>query len=111
MAKYLGEVPIDVAAHPIYKDYEAKDWALLWIELHGGTDGRGNKIWLLDQVSQILNGTRVVVTEASWDNGQTATRFGLDEPSPAYAAWVDRLQGETYANGDREFPYDIGIMP
>lgn len=57
-----------------------------------------------------MTGTKVVVTQASWDNGHTEYRVVTDEPSAAYVAWVEAMLG-TEVDGEREYEYDEGIAP
>jgi hypothetical protein len=111
MEGYLGETAVDVGAHPEFASFEAKDWAMLFIGRWGGIDGVHHKTWMIDQVSRILKGTPVVVTEAKWANGQSEFRFRLADPSADYVAWIDMMRGETYPDGRREYGWDVGIAP
>ncbi len=112
MAKgYLGETPVDLATHPVYGAYTAKDWALHWIGMYGQIDGGHHKAWALDQASRILHGTPVIAVEAAWEGGQTELRFSLGDPSPEYLAWVEEMKGATDEAGEREYDYDTGIAP
>ena len=60
MEGYLDETIVDVK-NSEYKDYDEKDWALLYIEMYNGIDGAHHKDWLLDQVARILKGTEMIV--------------------------------------------------
>ena len=111
MPKYLGETPIDTTTHPDFKDMTPSDFAVLFISEYGQTDGGHHKSWVLDQVSRILHGTPVVVTEASWDDGNKQFRFDLGEPSAEYQAWRQDMLGEIDAEGEAEYGYDEGIAP
>lgn len=95
MAKYLGETAI-LQKDTEFKDYLPTDWALEYIVHYGGIDGAHHKSWVLDQVVRILNGTKIEIVEAKWDNGQTELRFSTGEPSEAYLKWVDDSLGEAY---------------
>jgi hypothetical protein len=108
MEGYLGETIMDVSQTE-FKDYTRSDWALLWIGKYGDIDGAHHKDWVLDHVSRILNGTRVIVKLARWDNGYSEHRFIRDEPSQEYHEWVrEIMSGE---EGPFTYGYDIGIAP
>jgi len=95
MNGYLGETLTNE-----YDQATSAEWALMWIERYGNIDGSHHKDWVLDQVARILNGTKVIVTEASWDNGYTEYRFRLsDEECVQYNAWVQRTGAEEYDTG------------
>lgn len=98
MKKYLGEEILNISESD-FKDYEAKDFALIWIERYGQIDGDHHKAWVLDQVSRILNDTKVIIKKATWDNGDFEYRFVLDEPSEDYKIWVDEIMGSHYYVG------------
>jgi hypothetical protein len=111
MEGYLGDTPVDIASHPTFASMTPDQWAMLFIEKYGQIDGAHHKAWVLDQVSRILKGTPVIVSEARWSNGKSEYRFDLDEPSPAFLAWRDEMLGGTDAHGEREYGYDEGIAP
>jgi hypothetical protein len=112
MNGYLGEIPVNVAEHPVYKDWVPANWALLYIDMYGQIDGSHHKQWILDQVARILLGTPVLVSLAKWDNGDEEERFETaDPPSAEYLAWVDDHRGATDEDGEREYSYDEGIAP
>ncbi len=111
MSKYLGEKKINTKTHSIFKEYTPADWALHFVGSYGQIDGAHHKLWVLDQVARILNGTKVIVTEASWANGEKEYRFNLDKPSKEYKEWVDEMKGEKDENGDYEYGYDEGTPP
>lgn len=106
---YLGEFPVDVAVHPVFATRTPTDWAIEFISLYGQIDGEQHKTWVLDQVARILHGTKVAVTEARWSTGLSEYRFHLDEPTPEYREWVEKMLGDTDANGEREYSYNAGI--
>lgn len=108
---YLGTTPVDVATHATFASWTAAEWAMLFVEKYGQIDGSHHKTWVLDQVSRILKGTPVIVTEARWSDGQAEYRFETGEPSQAYLAWVDDMLGATGEDGEREYGYDEGIAP
>lgn len=110
MEGYLGEIPVDIATHPIFASYTPSDWAMLFIERHGQTDGSHHKNWVLDSASRILKGTPVLASLASWSNGHREYRFALGEPSQAYLEWRERML-ERDANGEPQYDYDEGIAP
>lgn len=104
MDGYLGEFEVAVD-----KDKTPQQWALDWITMYGGFDGAHHKDWTLDQVARILNGTRVIVKEARWDNGHTELRYSLGAPTEAYHEWVrDLRDGE---DGPETYDYSTGIAP
>ena len=65
--EFVGETDVDLKETP-FAGYTPLDWALWYVKQYGGTDGEHHKIWVLDQVARILNGTPVIVTEAKWTN-------------------------------------------
>ena len=113
--KYLGEKPVDIRKHPKFKKYKDRDWAMEFISSYGQIDGDHHKAWVLDQVARILKGTPVIVTEASWDNGEKEIRIVTGEPSMKYLEWREMMLGATYTDGpyagEREYSYDEGIAP
>jgi len=105
---YLDETIVDVK-NSEYKDYDEKDWALLYIKMYNGIDGAHHKDWLLDQVARILKGTEMIVKIAKWDNGHTEDRFNLGESSQAYLDWVVEMKdGE---DGPDTYLYEVGVAP
>lgn len=80
MKGYLGEVIVDVKDTE-FKGFTPSDWVMYFVERFGQFDGGHHKQWVLDQIARILKGTKVVVSQASWDNGQTEYRIQLAEPS------------------------------
>jgi len=92
MEGYLGEKPVVVAECEQFASFGPPDWALLFIQKFGGYDGEHHKNWVLDQVSRILLGSEVRVTQASWSNGTTEYRFQVGEASSAYLAWAATLK-------------------
>lgn len=110
MATYLGETPVDVTQHPKYSKYTPTDWAMLFISRYGQIEGDHHRAWVLDQVSQILKGTQVQVSLASWDNGESEYRYELGEPSQAYKDWVEAML-ERDEHGEPQYDYDPGIAP
>lgn len=108
MDGYLGEKKVDIK-NTTYKNYKPKDWALMWIQMYGQIDGDHHKLWVLDQVVRILNGTPIIMKIASWDNGQTEERFELGESPKAYDKWVENYKdGE---DGPDTYGYDEGVAP
>jgi hypothetical protein len=104
MNGYLGETIVNID-NTEFKDYKPKDWALDFIFQYGGIDGDHHKIWLLDQIVRILKGTKVIIKEAKWEDGEKEYRITLDEPSQKYKDWV-----KEYEN-DGEYKWDEGIAP
>jgi hypothetical protein len=85
--QYLGEFPVDIKSHPVYKTYTQSDWAMTYIAMYGQIDGAHHKAWVLDQVARILLGTPVTVTEARWTNHKPEDRFYVGAPSMSYVNW------------------------
>ncbi|RYF10553.1 MAG: hypothetical protein EOO77_21300 [Oxalobacteraceae bacterium] len=106
---YQGEFPVDIATTE-YHAFTPADWAMLWIEMYGQIDGAHHKAWTLDQVARILKGTPVIIKEARWTGLPSELRFTLDEPTPAYAEWVDEQMG-VVAEGEHEYDYEVGVAP
>lgn len=108
MKGYLGETIMEQKDTP-FKDYIDKDWVLYFIRKYGQIDGEHHKSWVIDQVVQILKGTRIIIKKAEWDNGQSEYRINLEHPSEAYNQWViDMKDGE---DGPMTYCYDTGIAP
>ena len=99
MDGYLGEDTLDISKTE-YCMYTKEDWALFWIEKNALYDGEHHKQWLIDQLAQIYNGTKVIIKIAKWDNGHTDLRFSLDKSSEEYNKWVEQFN-----------EWDIGIAP
>lgn len=108
MRKYLGEMEVDIDSTE-YKDYTPDDWALHYIFMYGQIDGAHHKQWVLDQVTRILNGAPVVITEARWDDGHREYRYVVGT-STKYEQWVDEYE-EVDETGDPTYTYDPGIAP
>jgi hypothetical protein len=109
MEGYLGEFDVDIQQQIEFKDFTPTDWALYYISSYGGFDGAHHKDWVLDQVARILLGTKVIVKEARWENGQSEYRVSLDKKSPEYKQWVkDLCYGE---DGPNTYDYNKGIAP
>lgn len=110
-AKYLGETPIDIKAHPRYRKWGPAAWAMLWIEKYGQIDGEHHKAWVLDQVARILLGVPVIAVTARWSDGTSEERFSLAEPNRNYLTWTDDMKGAEEEDGSREYSYDAGTAP
>jgi hypothetical protein len=110
MDGYQGETPLDIAAHPTFSKYTPSDWAMLYIERHGQTDGGHHKSWVLDAASRILKGTPVHASVALWANGHQEYRFALGEPSAAYLEWRE-LMLDRDEHGEPQYAYEEGIPP
>lgn len=113
MEGYLGEVIIDKATHPEFKNVSQTDFALMYITMYGGIDGSHHKDWVLDQVARILSGVEVIVKQASWSNGQTEFRYITSEVlTPEYEEFVANCRGEwDEDNEEWEYSYEVGIAP
>lgn len=108
MEGYLGETILNISKTE-YATYEQQDWAMLWIEMYSGTDGRHHKNWLIDQIARIIKGTKIIVKVAKWKNGHKEERFSLAEPPKQYWNWVEEMKdGE---DGPNTYDYDFGIAP
>jgi len=108
MEKFIGERVLGDNELP-FGSFTQQDWALWWIAGYGSIDGDHHKVWLLDQLARILNGTKVIVTVKEWDNGDFQHRFSLAEPTQKYWDWVaDVKNGE---DGPDTYDYDFGIAP
>lgn len=84
---YLGEFPIDIKTHVVFKTYTNVDWAMTYIAMYGQIDGAHHKSWVIDQVARILLGTQVVVTEARWERHAPEYRYCVGDPSTGYVEW------------------------
>ena len=111
MQGYLGEKRINVKTHPKFKDWDATDWAMLYIEQFRGIDGSHHEMWLRDQVARILKGTPVKVTLARWSDGTENFRYTTGKPSKEYKKWVKEMLGERDEDGYYEYSYDQGVAP
>jgi hypothetical protein len=109
--KYLGEKEISIKGTP-FEYYDKSDWAMYFIECYGQIDGSRYKSWVLDQVSRILNGTPVIVSLATWDNGEREYRVKTGNPSFKYKNWVKSMLGEFNEDEEEyEYSYYEGIAP
>ena len=122
---YLGEFPIDIKTHVVFKTYTQVDWAMTYIALYGQIDGAHHKAWVIDQVSRILLGTPMIVTEARWERHAPEYRYNLGAPSKAYIDWrkdvmdapVEGTEEPTEAKNDADMwdwdggYYDEGKVP
>jgi len=108
MEGYLGETIIDIKESK-FANFTQSDFVMLWIEHYGSIDGAHHKDWVLDQVSRILKGTKVIISLAKWKNGHEEYRFELDEPTIEYYKWVEEMKyGE---DGPDTYEYEYGIAP
>lgn len=111
MEGYLGEFDVDIASSP-YADYTSADWALYWIGSYGQIDGSHHKLWVLDQIARILNGTEVQIREARWSNGHSEYRITLKEPVQQYHEWVEMMRGDYDEEYEEyEYSYNTGTAP
>lgn len=99
MEGYLGETILDIHKTK-YAMYTQYDWIMLWIEKYGTIDGEHHKNWLLDQIVQITQGTKVIIKVAEWSNGLKEFRFTLDKPTEKYHNWIKQYND-----------HNIGIAP
>jgi hypothetical protein len=109
MDNYLGEFERDISTTGFAK-YKPRDWALYYIASYGQIDGERRKLWLLDQVARILNGTPMIVKYAMWGPSEEApegfeeARVETGEPSKKYLAWVEMMRGE-YDEDEENYEY------
>lgn len=106
----VGETILDISSHAVFGGYTPNMWAMKFIEMYGQIDGGHHKAWVLDQVSRILKGTPVVVTEARWESGYKEYRFRTGNPSEDYINWVQFMLGEVVDDA-YEYDYDEGVAP
>lgn len=100
---YLGTFPVERVGS-IYENWSPSDWAMSFIQRYGQIDGEHHKLWVLDQVAQILLGSPVFVVEARWDDSPAEHRVSVGDPSAQYLEWKTEMQGGGYS-------YDAGIAP
>jgi hypothetical protein len=99
MHGFIGEVEVTDR----FADRTPAEWAMIFIERYGQIDGEHHKAWVLDQVVRILKGTKVIVKEAYWKDGQKETRFRTAAPSVRYLNWVTEMKD------GGEYDYNEGI--
>lgn len=109
MTKYLGETIINDLVGTPFEDFTTNDWVLYYMG-YGQIDGAHHKQWTLDQIARIVNGTKIIVKLARWDDGSEEYRVTLDKPSRKYLKWVKEMRGE-YDEEEYEYGYDEGIAP
>lgn len=97
MNGYLGEKIVEKRSTP-FKHYKRKDWVLWFVSNYGHCDGEHHKQWLLDQVARVCLGSKIIIKEASWENGLKEYRVSLGKENKAYKEWA----------GD---DWDSGIAP
>lgn len=111
MDDYLGEEPVNIKQDEKFKNFTKSDWAMLYIESYGHIDGSHHKMWLLDQVSQILKGTEVELSIARWSDGKSEYRFNTSKnKSKEYLDWRKYMLGEL-VDGEYQYDYDEGSAP
>lgn len=108
---YLGETELTSLVGTPFEHYTKADWVLYYVSGAGQCDGGHHKQWVLDQISRIINGTKIIVKVAKWDNHADEYRVSTGEPSRKYLKWVEMMRGEKDHNGDYEYDYDEGICP
>lgn len=107
MAKYLGETLVSQNDVEKFKFFNQSDWVMYFIERYGQIDGEHHKLWVLDQVAQLLKGTPVVIKLAKWDDGSCEYRVNLSkEKNLEYIEWKRKIFGDFDEHG-----YDEGIAP
>lgn len=111
MTKFLGEVTVEQANVPEFKDFTKSDWAMYFVKCYGQIDGEHHKTWVLDQVARILKGSAIQIKKAKWDNGEFEYRVQVVEPSEEYKNWVREMRGDKDEEGEFEYDYDEGIEP
>lgn len=106
---YLGEATVEQQDVPQFKDFTKTDWALYFIGSYGQIDGEHHKLWVLDQVARILNGSAIEIKLAKWTSGSFEYRVNVLEPSNEYLEWVEAMKdGE---DGPDSYTYDEGRAP
>lgn len=111
MAKYLGETLVSQNDVEEFKSFNQSDWAMYFIEGYGQIDGEHHKLWVLDQVAQLLKGTPVVIKLAKWDDGSYEYRVSLsDEQTLDYLEWRKKMLGES-DEAEQYYEYDEGCAP
>jgi hypothetical protein len=85
---YLGEFPLGERTD------DPLDYAMVFIEKYGASEGDHHKAWVIDQVVRILKGTPVIVTEARWTDHDPEVRYRTGEPSAEYLVWVAEMREE-----------------
>lgn len=96
--KYLGEFDVNINETP-FKNYTENDWACYFLFQYGGFDGAHHKNWTMDQALQILKGTKVIVKQARWSDGNSEYRIRLGKPSEEYKKFLEE-QDEEYFDED-----------
>jgi hypothetical protein len=107
---YLGEKVVKTLKGTPFEYFTPVHWALHFVESYGQIDGDHHKLWVLDQVARILNGTPVIVSRASWKSGHSEYRYSTGKPSKGYLDWVERMRRPGGEDGE-EYGYDEGIAP
>lgn len=110
MNKYLGETTLKSLENTPYAKFTASDWAMEFLSNYGQIDGSHHKTWVLDQIARILNGTKVIVKLAKWEDGQKEYRCSTDKPSKKYRDWVKEMR-VIDRDGSLIYNYDKGIAP
>ena len=107
MIGYLGETVVDVNK-TIYSHYEKHDWVMLWIEMYHEVYESSQKDWLIDQISRILKGNKIIMKEAMCENGNNELRFTLAEPTEEYLKWSEEIKDWEYetAKHHEHYCYD-----
>jgi len=74
---FLGDTVVE-ARDTVYWGYGPAEWALCFLGKYQHIEGEHHKDWLIDQVTRVLIGERVIITEARWSNGIKEYRLKLE---------------------------------
>lgn len=109
---YIGTFLMELDETP-FEDYTPADWAMYFIERYGQFDGSHHKAWVLDQITRILKGTPVIISQARWtDHAPDWRIYVADDPSEEYKAWRQRMLGAWDDTSEEwEYGYDEGVAP
>lgn len=106
MNGYLGEFELEENNNP-YKDYDKSDWMAEYIQMYGGIDGSHHKDWVMDQCIRIWTGSKVIVKQARWKDGNNTHeeyRISVEEPTEKYKKLVEDTEKAGYE-------WNYGIAP
>lgn len=103
MDGYLGEFDVDINDTP-YKDYDKSDWMAEYIIKYGSINGSHHKDWVMDQCIRIWTGSKVVVKEARWENGEKELRIDIKNITKKYKKMVKDIE-------EQGWEWNSGIAP
>lgn len=90
MTPFDDVVDVDVR-NTQFSNYNRYDWVMLWIEIHGGAESGKSKDWLLNQITEIMNGVQVIVRVRKTEK-KSEYLFFLDNDNSEFCQWQKAIR-------------------